>query len=597
MVTQRLAALIGAPVCLIALYDAGHARAGGRAAGARPARRGGARASATRSSPNPRSLWNFRIGPRLREQPRAQRPAAAAGDRGAGGRGVGGAGAHALGGRGARPARRGQQAGRLHRRRRAAAVASSPGPPPPSSAAGRSSTASACTRARLERVAALVGEHGRHGRAASALLDARHRARAARPGLRAGGVLRGRRRRRAAAGGARRASARPARRRADARAAGLGAARRAARCSPRPARGPRAGGAGARGRARAGRAGGACARRARPSATRSSTCSPRWPASSRWPSRRRRAWPQTERLAAQMATLYDLGLETGALRDLRLLFAKATEEAGRLIRADHASVLRLDQRRRRAAHVRGLGARSASARRYGSPVFRLGEGVAGRVARDRVPAHRQRRARRAPRASWSGGNPVSRLMCVPLLYYDQERQDTVLFGVLNATRAPGAPAFTHDDLEYLTRFAGQLSIAVANSMAFAAERERSEQLALVNTLLREIGGQPLARAHPGDGGAPHPGGVPLPGGGHQRARLRAAACTASWPWPARDAAGRRTARSFPLDAGITGRAYREQAHGARARRRRGPRLHRPGPHHAAARWRCPSSRATRWRRC
>jgi GAF domain-containing protein len=54
------------------------------------------------------------------------------------------------------------------------------------------------------------------------------------------------------------------------------------------------------------------------------------------------------------------------------------------------------------------------------------------------------------------------------VYFDQERQDTVLFGVLNATRLPGRPRFTHDDLEYLTRFAGQLSVGVANSMAFAA---------------------------------------------------------------------------------------------------------------------------------
>ena len=77
---------------------------------------------------------------------------------------------------------------------------------------------------------------------------------------------------------------------------------------------------------------------------------------------------------------------------------------------------------------------------------------------------------------------------MPLTYYEQERRTPAVFGVLNATRRPGAAAFTHDDLEYLTRFAGQLSIAVANSMAFAAERERSEQLALVNALLREISG-------------------------------------------------------------------------------------------------------------
>jgi signal transduction histidine kinase/CheY-like chemotaxis protein len=81
--------------------------------------------------------------------------------------------------------------------------------------------------------------------------------------------------------------------------------------------------------------------------------------------------------------------------------------------------------------------------------------------------------------------PVARILCVPLTHFDRERGATVLYGILNATRGPGSPPFTDDDLEYFTRFAGQLSIAVANSVAFAAERERSEQLALVNSVLRE----------------------------------------------------------------------------------------------------------------
>jgi CheY-like chemotaxis protein len=51
----------------------------------------------------------------------------------------------------------------------------------------------------------------------------------------------------------------------------------------------------------------------------------------------------TERMARQMATLYDLGLETSALRDLKGLFVKATEEAGRLIKADHVSAFRLSE--------------------------------------------------------------------------------------------------------------------------------------------------------------------------------------------------------------------------------------------------------------
>jgi signal transduction histidine kinase/DNA-binding response OmpR family regulator len=192
-----------------------------------------------------------------------------------------------------------------------------------------------------------------------------------------------------------------------------------------------------------------------------------------------------ERLARQMATLYDVGLETSALRDLRSLFVKGAEEAGRLIGADHTSVFRFDEASGTLTYFAGWG-RQASRGGLPEPVFRLGEGIAGRVARDWMPAmvnDADAHAGFVPKSQ-----PVQRLLCVPVTYYDQEREAAVLFGVLNATRRPGASRFTNDDIEYLTRFAGQLSIAVANTMAFAGERERSEQLALVNTLFREIAG-------------------------------------------------------------------------------------------------------------
>jgi signal transduction histidine kinase/DNA-binding response OmpR family regulator len=194
---------------------------------------------------------------------------------------------------------------------------------------------------------------------------------------------------------------------------------------------------------------------------------------------------ETERLARQMATLYDVGLETAALRDLRHLFVKASEEAGRLIRADHTSVLRLNEGEA-TLQLFAAWARDPAIESYATPIFHVGEGIAGRVARDWLPALVNDAD--VNRDFVRRGNPVSRILCVPLTYYDREREALALFGVLNASRRPGAPHFTHDDLEYLTRFAGQLSIAVANSMAFDAERERSQQLALVNTLIREIAG-------------------------------------------------------------------------------------------------------------
>ena len=267
---------------------------------------------------------------------------------------------------------------------------------------------------------------------------------------------------------------------------------------------------------------------------------------------------QTELMARQMATLYDLGLETSALRDLQQLFAKATEEAGRLIRADHTSVLRAfeseDPDPGGVLRIFAAWARDPVKETYSQPVFKVGEGIAGRVARDRVPVminDAEQQTDFVPR-----GNPVSRLLCVPLTYYDQETDAPVLFGVLNATRRPGAPRFTDDDLEYLTRFAGQLSIAVANSMAFGAERERGEQLALVNALVREIAGN-LSRDRILDTAVRRIQeafhyhvvmiGVPDYDAGLHRVAAAAAQTLPAERWG-----------SFPIHAGVAGRAVREK---------------------------------------
>jgi signal transduction histidine kinase len=258
----------------------------------------------------------------------------------------------------------------------------------------------------------------------------------------------------------------------------------------------------------------------------------------------------TERMAAQMATLYDLGLQTSALRDLRQLFVKATEESGRLIRADHTSVFRLDESEG-VLNLVVAWARNPAEMKAGSHTFRVGEGVAGRVVRDRVPALVNEVAGHPDFVARE--HPLARLLCVPLTYYDQKRGALAAFGVLNATRHPGAPPFSPDDLDDLTRFAQQLSIAVANSMAFDAEHERSQQLALVNTLLRAIAGSlsrerilevavhklreafqyPRVAIFEAD-----PAGLP---------RLAAQSADA-WPEPE---------SALPVDAGLFGRAFSE----------------------------------------
>ena len=194
---------------------------------------------------------------------------------------------------------------------------------------------------------------------------------------------------------------------------------------------------------------------------------------------------ETEALARRMANLYDLGLETASVRDLRQLLFKATEEAGRLVEADHASILRWDDNEKR-LRLFTPWIPEGSYASADPPAFRLGEGIAGLVARDAIPLMANEPA--ALPEFVVRANPVSRIICVPLTHWDPDRQAMTLFGVLNASRIPGARPFEKGDLEYLTHFASQLSIAVANSLAFALEKDRSEQLALVNNLVREISG-------------------------------------------------------------------------------------------------------------
>ena len=144
--------------------------------------------------------------------------------------------------------------------------------------------------------------------------------------------------------------------------------------------------------------------------------------------RRAESEAATEHLARQMATLYDLGLETAALQ----------RPAGAL-RARHRGGRPPDQgrpqlgvplRRPRAAccACSRSGRASPSPPPEPRPAFRLGEGIAGRVARDLLPVlvnDAEQHEDFVPR-----DNPVARILCVPLTHFDRER------GATRALRRP-----------------------------------------------------------------------------------------------------------------------------------------------------------------
>ena len=269
--------------------------------------------------------------------------------------------------------------------------------------------------------------------------------------------------------------------------------------------------------------------------------------------RRAESEAATEHLARQMATLYDLGLETAALQDLQALFARATEEAGRLIRADHSSVFRFDDREQ-VLRLFAVWAREPAASPEPRPAFRLGEGIAGRVGARPAAGARERggaaRGLRPPRES-GGPDPVrpphplrSRAGRLGPLRRPQ-RHAAPGVAALHRRRPRVPDALRRPALDRGGELGGLRRGARAQRAAGARQRRAAR-----------VGGHALAGAHPRDGRAAHPGGVPaLPrrdagagGGLLPRGRRRG-------PGPPRRGLGGRRDGEGPA-----GRALRERRH-------------------------------------
>ena len=280
--------------------------------------------------PEYRSLWNFRTGRPYVSNRAPQRPAPDPGDRA---RLVGAESVvlvpDDLGGRGARPHRRRQQARRLHRADvQLLSIFAGPGGLLPAQPADLRPAAPPRRAARARGRAG--GRHGGGGRAAPRSSSSRSRASSADLGYDrvAFHAADGERScaLEAEAGEPRPSAPAPP----DAELLRLGAARRDARCRRSGSRtASRAGGARARGRPGPGRARGACAVAGGAFADEElnllSALAGQLAVALQ---NRPRAGPRPSGWPRQMATLYDLALETTALRDLRPLFTRRPRRRG-----------------------------------------------------------------------------------------------------------------------------------------------------------------------------------------------------------------------------------------------------------------------------
>jgi len=188
---------------------------------------------------------------------------------------------------------------------------------------------------------------------------------------------------------------------------------------------------------------------------------------------------RVEQATRNLDTLYRVNMEIGANLELAPRLARIVETAARLVSA-RAAVLYLqtedtDEFRRAASH--GVEAPPAD---DGSPHFRTGQGLLGRVAKDQSPV----RERVGDGAGWEipgfRGPRAAEMLAVPMVL---ERQ---AIGVLLVTDP--VEAFTDADLEFLRMFATQAAVQLRNSQLFehtkVLDRLKSDFVAVVSHEIR-----------------------------------------------------------------------------------------------------------------
>jgi GAF domain-containing protein len=175
-----------------------------------------------------------------------------------------------------------------------------------------------------------------------------------------------------------------------------------------------------------------------------------------------RLFESEARRVAQLDAMRVLALTLTAERDLDVLLESIVMGAAELTQAQGAALYLVDE-------TRGdLVARISHRlpRNYVGYRLPLGEGLAGRIARDGEPMMLANYATWDHRAAVYEGDPPARVLGVPLKW-----QDRVL-GVINLLREMDRPLFTQEELRLANLFATQAAIAMENARLVSALQRR-----------------------------------------------------------------------------------------------------------------------------
>ena len=180
-----------------------------------------------------------------------------------------------------------------------------------------------------------------------------------------------------------------------------------------------------------------------------------------------RLYQETERHAADLAALYEVGKEITSTLELDTMLQTIADDAARMVGADKSLILLIDAEEEKLTRAMGHG--YSRAQLDGHTFEEFQDGISGWVLQKKVPtlsADIQTDERNRGKALTSARRSRDRSAAIaPLAIGDK------MMGTLTVVNSRQEAVFTPADLSLVTMLAGQASIAIQNARLYEATQE------------------------------------------------------------------------------------------------------------------------------
>ncbi len=192
---------------------------------------------------------------------------------------------------------------------------------------------------------------------------------------------------------------------------------------------------------------------------------------------RKRAEEKITQHAAEMTALYETTHDLVIERDLSKLLYTIVERATALMKASGGGLYLCDAEQREVRCVVSY----KTPHDYTGVVLKYGEGSAGVVAETGEPLLVDDYRTWQSRATvYEHDQPFISLLSVPMRWQEQ------VIGVIHVFDNTKPYAFTVEDTRFVTLFANQAAVAIANSRLFESEQDRRQEAAAIAEVGRDI---------------------------------------------------------------------------------------------------------------